>query len=59
MHLPNGPQHLQNPPRFRRRLHNVVVIVEPEPPRPGLLGLYHGRPLTVRSASDVRMGLRE
>jgi predicted Zn-dependent protease with MMP-like domain len=40
------------PPRFRRRLDNVVVIVEQEPPRPGLLGLYHGRPLTVRSASD-------
>jgi predicted Zn-dependent protease with MMP-like domain len=40
------------PPRFRRRLDNVVVIVEQEPPRPGLLGLYHGRPLTHRSASD-------
>ena len=40
------------PPRFRRRLDNVVVIVEQEPPRPGLLGLYHGRPLTVRGVSD-------
>ncbi len=40
------------PPRFRRRLHNVVFVVEPEPPRPGLLGLYHGRPLAHRSVSD-------
>lgn len=40
------------PPRFRRRLDNVVFIVEPEPPRPGLLGYYHGRPLTHRSVSD-------
>ncbi len=40
------------PLRFRRRLRNVVFVVEPEPPRPGLLGLYHGRPLTTRSVSD-------
>jgi predicted Zn-dependent protease with MMP-like domain len=40
------------PPRFRRRLKNVVFIVEPEPPSPGLLGLYHGRPLPHRSVSD-------
>jgi predicted Zn-dependent protease with MMP-like domain len=40
------------PPRFRRRLHNVVFVVEPEPPRPYLLGLYQGRPLTYRSVSD-------
>jgi predicted Zn-dependent protease with MMP-like domain len=40
------------PPRFRSRLDNIVVIVEQEPPRPGLLGLYHGRPLTNRSTSD-------
>jgi predicted Zn-dependent protease with MMP-like domain len=33
-------------------LKNVVFVVEPEPPRPGLLGLYHGRPLTVRSVSE-------
>lgn len=39
-------------PRFRRRLLNVVIVVEPEPPRPGLLGLYEGRPLPVRSVSD-------
>ncbi len=40
------------PAGFRSRLHNVVFLVEPEPPRPGLLGLYHGRPLTERSVSD-------
>ena len=34
------------PPRFRRRLNNVAIVVEPEPPRPNLLGLYHGVPLT-------------
>lgn len=40
------------PRRFRRRLKNVVFVVEAEPPRPGLLGMYHGRPLTVRSVSE-------
>jgi predicted Zn-dependent protease with MMP-like domain len=40
------------PGRFRRRLANVVLVVEQEPPRPDLLGLYHGRPLTQRSVSD-------
>ena len=40
------------PRRFRRRLHNVVIVVEKEAPRPGLLGLYHGRPLTHRSVND-------
>lgn len=40
------------PPRFRRRLHNVAFLVEPEGPDPGLLGLYHGRPLTVRSVYE-------
>ncbi len=40
------------PARFRRRLHNVVFLVEREPPEPGLLGLYQGRPLTIRSVSD-------
>lgn len=39
-------------PRFRKRLHNVAIVVEPEPPKPGLLGLYHGRPLTRRHVSD-------
>ena len=37
--------------RFRARLRNVVFVVEPEPPRQGLLGLYEGRPLTERSIS--------
>lgn len=40
------------PARFRRRLHNVVFLVEREPPRPNLLGLYHGRPLTTRSVGE-------
>jgi predicted Zn-dependent protease with MMP-like domain len=40
------------PPRFRKRVENVVIAVEPEPRRPGLLGLYHGRPLTVRSVGE-------
>jgi predicted Zn-dependent protease with MMP-like domain len=40
------------PRRFRRRLENVVFVVEKEPPRPGLLGLYHGRPLTHRNVGD-------
>ena len=40
------------PARFRRRLHNVAFVVEAEPPRPDLLGLYEGRPLTHRGVSD-------
>jgi predicted Zn-dependent protease with MMP-like domain len=40
------------PSRFRRRLENVVIVVEPEPPQRGLLGLYHGRPLTERSVGE-------
>lgn len=41
------------PVRFRRRLHNVVIVIEDEPEaRIGrgheLLGLYHGLPLTQR-----------
>ncbi len=40
------------PPTFRRRLKNVVFLVEAEPPRPGLLGLYQGRPLPHRSVGD-------
>jgi predicted Zn-dependent protease with MMP-like domain len=40
------------PPTFRRRLKNVVFLVEAEPPRPGLLGLYQGRPLPRRSVGD-------
>ena len=51
------------PKRFRRRMKNVALIVEPEPseqqlaggrvPRGStLLGLYEGRPLTMRSVFD-------
>lgn len=51
------------PKRFRKRLKNVVVMIEPEPspaqlrrgrvPRGStLLGLYEGRPLTTRSVFD-------
>ena len=40
------------PLRFRRRLKNVVFVVEPEPPSPQLLGLYQGRPLPWRSVSE-------
>lgn len=40
------------PARFRKLLKNVVIVVEPEPPQRGLLGLYHGRPPTERSVSE-------
>jgi predicted Zn-dependent protease with MMP-like domain len=40
------------PRRFRRRMHNVALVVEQEAPRPGLLGLYRGRPLTERSVFE-------
>ncbi len=51
------------PKRFRKRLHNVALMVEPEPtpqqlqrgrvPRGStLLGLYEGRPLTTRSVFE-------
>jgi len=51
------------PPRFRRRMKNIALLVEDEPtpgqlargrvPRGGtLLGLYEGRPLTTRSVED-------
>lgn len=40
------------PARFRRKLNNVAFIVEAEPPRPGLLGIYQGRPLPHRSTAD-------
>jgi predicted Zn-dependent protease with MMP-like domain len=33
-------------------MQNVAIVVEKEPPRPGLLGLYHGRPLPRRSVHD-------
>jgi predicted Zn-dependent protease with MMP-like domain len=51
------------PARFRKRLKNVALLIEPEPtpeqigrsraPRGGtLLGLYEGRPLTQRSVFE-------
>jgi predicted Zn-dependent protease with MMP-like domain len=40
------------PAPFRKRIENVAIVVEPEPPRPGLLGLYQGVPLTERGVSD-------
>jgi predicted Zn-dependent protease with MMP-like domain len=40
------------PGRFRRRMKNVAIVVEEEPPRPGLLGLYQGRPLAQRSVFE-------
>jgi predicted Zn-dependent protease with MMP-like domain len=44
------------PLRFRRRMQNIALVVEPEPPamRDGgtLLGLYQGRPLTKRSVFE-------
>lgn len=36
------------PPELARHMDNVVIVVEDEPPEPGLLGLYHGIPLTER-----------
>jgi predicted Zn-dependent protease with MMP-like domain len=47
---------LRIPRRFRRQVHNVSIEVEDHPPKEireyhgrGLLGLYHGVPLTQRS----------
>lgn len=40
------------PAVYRKRIRNVVFAVESEPPEPGLLGLYQGRPLTERSVFD-------
>jgi len=44
------------PLRFRRKMQNIALVVEPEPPAmPGggtLLGLYQGRPLTKRSVFE-------
>jgi predicted Zn-dependent protease with MMP-like domain len=51
------------PRRFRSRMRNIAIVVEREPspsqlrklaggPGNTLLGLYEGRPLTMRSVSD-------
>jgi predicted Zn-dependent protease with MMP-like domain len=36
------------PDELADRMDNVVVLVEDDPPEPGLLGLYEGIPLTER-----------
>ncbi len=38
------------PPELGRLIRNVVLLVEDEPPEPGLLGLYEGVPLTRRDS---------
>jgi predicted Zn-dependent protease with MMP-like domain len=40
------------PRRFRKLLDNTVLVVEKDPPRPDLLGLYRGRPRTLRHTGD-------
>jgi predicted Zn-dependent protease with MMP-like domain len=40
------------PWRFRRQMKNVAIVVEQEPPRPGILGQYEGRPLPSRSVFE-------
>jgi predicted Zn-dependent protease with MMP-like domain len=40
------------PRRFRKLLDNIVLVVEEKPPRPDLLGLYKGRPRTIRGVSE-------
>jgi predicted Zn-dependent protease with MMP-like domain len=36
------------PPELAEAMTNVVIVVEDDAPEPGLLGLYHGVPLTDR-----------
>ncbi|MQA97454.1 MAG: hypothetical protein GEV11_23505 [Streptosporangiales bacterium] len=36
------------PDELARLIDNVAIVVEDDPPEPGLLGLYHGVPLTER-----------
>jgi predicted Zn-dependent protease with MMP-like domain len=36
------------PPELAELMSNVVIVVEDDAPEPGLLGLYHGVPLTER-----------
>ena len=36
------------PPELLDRMQNVVVLVEDDPPQPGILGLYEGHALTNR-----------
>jgi len=39
------------PPELGTLLRTVVVLVDDEPPQPGLLGLYEGVPLTARGTT--------
>ena len=41
------------PARFRERMTNLAIVVQPTGPSPDLLGLYEGRPLTERTFSDA------
>lgn len=36
------------PPELTELMRNVVILLEDDAPEPGLLGLYHGVPLTER-----------
>ncbi|MQA02175.1 MAG: hypothetical protein GEV07_05425 [Streptosporangiales bacterium] len=36
------------PPEFTEMMENVALVIEDDPPQPGLLGLYQGVPLTER-----------
>ena len=40
------------PAHFRQRIENLAFVVEREPPRRGLLGLYQGRQLPNRSVYE-------
>jgi len=49
------------PAEFRKRIHNVAVLVEdlpPQPPEPGklLLGIFHGVPRTQKSTFGLPLG---
>ncbi len=41
------------PARFRARMRNLLIVVQPVGPSPGLLGLYEGCPMTERSLGDA------
>ncbi len=39
------------PVRFRARMQNLVIVVQPQGPSPDLLGLYEGLPITERQSN--------
>ncbi|MBI2690266.1 MAG: metallopeptidase family protein [Acidobacteria bacterium] len=41
------------PGRFRARMRNLVIVVQPVGPSADLLGLYEGRPATERTTGDA------